>query len=233
MKRVLAASLICASIFTLNTTGVQAASECPASAGYKTVYQTPSTSWGDFQSLLDKYSKQYSMIPVETVGNNAPAAPAKVTRPAQPAPQPVKQPAAPAAPAPAASATQGLTADEQKMVSLVNQERAKQGLAPLKVNMELQKLARLKAQDMINKNYFSHQSPTYGSPFDMMRTYGVTYRTAGENIAGNATVQAAHTSLMNSPGHRANILNSAFTEAGIGIVNGGPYGKMFVQMFKG
>ncbi|WP_216828304.1 CAP domain-containing protein [Alkalihalobacterium elongatum] len=127
----------------------------------------------------------------------------------------------------------GITAEEQEMVDLVNAERAKVGLPALKVNTELTNVARVKAQDMIDNNYFSHQSPKYGSPFDMLQHYGVSYRTAGENLAGNQSVEAAHRALMNSDGHRANILNSHYTEVGIGIINGGPYGKMFVQMFKG
>lgn len=131
------------------------------------------------------------------------------------------------------STTAGLTAAEQQMLNLVNQERSKAGLAPLKADLELTKLARLKSQDMINRNYFSHQSPTYGSPFDMMKKYGISYRTAGENIAGNSSVQGAHTALMNSTGHRANILSRNFTHIGIGIQTGGNYGMMFTQMFVG
>lgn len=127
----------------------------------------------------------------------------------------------------------GLTLDEQKMLGLVNAERVKNGLSPLSVNMKLTGIARLKARDMINNNYFSHTSPTYGSPFDMMRQSGISYRTAGENLAGASTVNIAHTNLMNSPGHRANILNGSFKWVGIGIVDGGRYGKMFVQMFTG
>lgn len=127
----------------------------------------------------------------------------------------------------------GLTAAEQQMLDLVNAERTKNGLQPLQADMELTKLARMKSQDMINRGYFDHNSPTYGSPFDMMKQYGVTYKTAGENLAGNRSVQAAHTALMNSAGHRANILNSSFTHIGIGIVEGGSYGMMFTQMFVG
>jgi len=111
-----------------------------------------------------------------------------------------------------------LTASEQQMVNLVNAERKAAGLDALKVNMELTLMARDKSQDMINKNYFDHNSPTYGSPFDMMKAYGITYRAAGENIAMNSSVSNAHTALMNSPGHRANILNSSYSEIGIGIV---------------
>ncbi|MED4161620.1 hypothetical protein E2L07_09225 [Halalkalibacterium halodurans] len=129
--------------------------------------------------------------------------------------------------------TQGLTQDEQRMIDLVNEERQKNGLQPLKANLEITKVARVKAQDMIDNNYFDHNSPTYGSPFDMMRQFGIEFRTAGENLAGNQTVEAAHQALMNSQGHRANILSPNYTEIGVGVVEGGPYGKMFVQMFKG
>lgn len=159
--------------------------------------------------------------------------PAPVPKPVpQPVPQPQPQPLPQPQPEPG-QPVQGLSADEQRMFNLVNSARASAGLRPLQIDMTLVKLARLKAQDMINKNYFSHTSPTYGSPFDMMRSYGVSYRYAGENLAGAPTVDSAHTNLMNSPGHRANILNSNFTKVGIGVVSGGPYGKMFVQMFTG
>ncbi|MFC0469314.1 CAP domain-containing protein [Halalkalibacter kiskunsagensis] len=128
---------------------------------------------------------------------------------------------------------EGVTQEEQQMIDLVNQERAERGLSPLTINMELTEVARVKAQDMIDNNYFAHQSPTYGSPFDMLSQFGVEYQTAGENLAGNQTVEAAHQALMNSDGHRANILNANYQEVGIGIIEGGPYGKMFVQLFKG
>lgn len=164
----------------------------------------------------------YRLVPI----NTQPSTP--VPQP-QPQPQPSPAPAPTPAPAPAGQ----LTAEEQQMVNLVNAERVKAGLQPLQVDMTLVRLARMKSQDMIDKNYFAHQSPTYGSPFDMMRNYGVSFRYAGENLAGNQTVERAHAALMNSPGHRANILNPNFTHIGIGIVAGGPYGKMFTQMFVG
>ncbi|WP_332689243.1 CAP domain-containing protein [Halalkalibacter lacteus] len=128
---------------------------------------------------------------------------------------------------------EGVTQEEQQMIDLVNQEREQKGLRPLSINLELTEVARAKAQDMIDNNYFAHQSPTYGSPFEMLTQFGVEYRTAGENLAGNQTVEAAHQELMNSEGHRANILNGDYQEVGIGIIEGGPYGKMFVQLFKG
>lgn len=144
----------------------------------------------------------------------------------QPSPQ---QPQQPNTTVPASAQT----ADEKRMLDLVNAERAKNGLAPLVLNMKVTEVARVKAKDMIDNKYFSHNSPVYGSPFEMLRSFGVNYRTAGENLAGNSSVDSAHTSLMNSPGHRANILNGNFKEVGIGIVNGGPYGKMMVQLFIG
>ena len=154
----------------------------------------------------------------------------KTPAPTQPAPKPEPTKPSPTQPAPEPS---GLTAEEREMVTLVNQERAKAGLKPLAVDMRLVKLARMKSQDMINKKYFGHQSPTYGSPFDMMKREGITYRTAGENLAGASTVTRAHDLLMQSSGHRKNILNPAFTHIGIGVIKGGPYGTMFTQMLIG
>jgi uncharacterized YkwD family protein len=151
----------------------------------------------------------------------------------QPAPQPVIQPV-PQQPQPEpVPLNDGLSADERQMLNLVNQERVAAGRQPLQVDMALVKLARLKAQDMIDKGYFDHQSPTYGSPFEMIQAAGIEYRYAGENLAGAPTVNSAHENLMNSSGHRANILNANYTKTGIGIVDGGPYGKMFVQLFTG
>lgn len=117
------------------------------------------------------------------------------------------------------------------MVQLVNKARAENNLPALKVDTELANVARIKSQDMIDNNYFSHNSPTYGSPFDMMKDFGINYVQAGENIAGNQDVQKAHDALMNSPGHRKNILSPDFTHIGIGIRKGGQYGNMYTQMF--
>ena len=123
--------------------------------------------------------------------------------------------------------------DEKEVFDLINKQRAQNGLSPLKENSELQRVARIKAQDMVNNNYFSHTSPTYGSPFDMMKSFKISYNTAGENIAGNSSNSSAVTAWMNSPGHRANILNSSFNQTGIGVVTGSKYGKIYVQMFIG
>ncbi len=130
-------------------------------------------------------------------------------------------------------AASGLLPEEQQMIDLVNKERAAAGLRPLSVDLKLVAVARAKAQDMIDRGYFAHQSPTYGSPFDQMRAAGINYRYAGENLAGASTLARAHAGLMNSPGHRANILSPNFTHIGIGVKAGGPYGKMYVQSFVG
>jgi uncharacterized YkwD family protein len=123
------------------------------------------------------------------------------------------------------------TSQEAEMLKLINQARAQNNAPPLQMDMQVSNVARIKAQDMIDNNYFSHNSPKYGSPFDMMKSFGISYVEAGENIAGNQNVQNAHNALMNSPGHRKNILNPDYTHIGLGIKSGGPYGNMFSQMF--
>ena len=112
------------------------------------------------------------------------------------------------------------TSIEMEVARLVNIERQKEGLAPLTFSEELSKVARVKSQDMANKNYFSHNSPTYGDPFAMMRSFGIQYKTAGENIAkGYSGAESVVRGWMNSSGHRANILNSSFGKIGVGYVN--------------
>ncbi|ACL69272.1 CAP domain-containing protein [Halothermothrix orenii] len=124
-----------------------------------------------------------------------------------------------------------LTSMEQRMVNLINQERRKNNLKPLEVHMKLTEVARIKSQDMVDNNYFSHYSPTYGSPFDMMDRFGIEYLHAAENIAANRSVDDAHESLMRSSGHRRNILNPNFTHVGVGIKPSDKYGYIFTQMF--
>lgn len=120
---------------------------------------------------------------------------------------------------------------EKEVVRLVNEIRAENGLAPLTYDWELSRVARYKSQDMKDNRYFSHTSPVYGSPFQMIKNFGISYRTAGENIAkGYATPKAVVDGWMNSSGHRANILNSSFTRIGVGYVADGRY---WTQMFIG
>ena len=123
---------------------------------------------------------------------------------------------------------------QQEVVNLVNKERAKYGLSALKSNSSLANVATIKSQDMVNKNYFSHTSPTYGSPFDMMKQFGISYKTAGENIAmGQKTPSEVVTAWMNSEGHRKNILSSSFTQIGVGVAKNANGQLYWTQMFIG
>ena len=127
---------------------------------------------------------------------------------------------------------QGIKALESEVVRLVNVERAKNGLQPLKENWELSRVARYKSQDMANKNYFSHTSPTYGSPFRMMESFGIRYSAAGENIAmGQQTPQAVMNAWMNSPGHRSNILSPSYGQIGVGLAKNKNGRAYWTQMF--
>ena len=120
---------------------------------------------------------------------------------------------------------------EQEVVRLVNQHRAQNGLQPLTEDWELSRVARYKSQDMVSNRYFSHTSPTYGTPFQMIRAFGLKFRTAGENIAyGQRTPKAVVDAWMNSSGHRANILNGSYTRIGVGYAANGHY---WTQMFTG
>ncbi len=120
---------------------------------------------------------------------------------------------------------------ENEVVRLVNEIRLENGLKPLTANWELSRVARYKSEDMSNSRYFSHTSPTYGTPFQMIKAFGLSYRSAGENIAyGQRTPSAVVNAWMNSSGHRANILNSSYTQIGVGYCASGNY---WTQMFIG
>lgn len=154
-------------------------------------------------------------------------APAPKPEPEQPTPAPEVKPEQPA-PAPKEAGDQ-----QSQMLDMVNQERAKADLKPLTWDGNLASVAQVKAKDMVDNSYFDHNSPTYGSPFEMMKKYGITYRAAGENLAGSSSVERAHVGLMNSEGHRKNILNPNFTHIGIGVEKSSRYGYVYVQMFIG
>lgn len=120
---------------------------------------------------------------------------------------------------------------EREVIRLTNIKRQEHGIAPLRENWELSRVARHKSMDMSNKEYFRHDSPTYGSPFTMIKNYGIQYRTAGENIArGQSTAEQVVNSWYNSAGHRKNMLNASFTEIGVGYYENGDY---WTQMFIG
>lgn len=128
--------------------------------------------------------------------------------------------------------TTAVNALENEVIRLTNIERTKRGLPALKSNWELSRCARYKSQDMINKNYFAHQSPTYGSPFDMIESFGIRMASGGENIAmGQRTPQEVVTAWMNSPGHRGNMLSTAFTQIGVGVAKSKTGSYYWTQMF--
>ncbi|MBP1557337.1 MAG: serine protease [Oscillospiraceae bacterium] len=127
--------------------------------------------------------------------------------------------------------TDSISEYESRVAELVNEQRAKYGLSPLKLSSDISAVARAKSQDMADNGYFSHTSPTYGSPFDMLKSFGISYKAAGENIAqGYSTPESVVNGWMNSAGHRANILSENFTELGVGYVaNGNYWTQMFVS----
>jgi len=155
--------------------------------------------------------------------------PAETDAPDEPS-QPAEQPTEPSQPSETPSAV-AANAYEREVIRLVNAERAKYGLGALQEDAALTRTARMKSQDMRDNRYFDHNSPTYGTPFQLMKSQGVSYRTAGENIAmGFATPEAVVSAWMNSSGHRANILNASYTKIGVGYVASGNY---WTQHFTG
>jgi uncharacterized protein YkwD/uncharacterized membrane protein required for colicin V production len=123
-------------------------------------------------------------------------------------------------------------AAEQEMLKLVNDERTARGLAPLELDQRLVPVARQHSEEMFRLKYFGHQSPVSGSPFDRLAAAKITYSRAGENLAYAHSVAVAHGGLMDSQGHRENILRPEFTRIGIGVVSAGSYGRMFTQLFE-
>jgi len=135
-----------------------------------------------------------------------------------PEPTPVPQPS-------------GLTAREQQMLDLINKDRIAYGLKPLEVDMRLTRLARLKSQDIVDNHYFAHESPTYGTAFDMFRANNISFLRGGENLSKAGNVLVSHMRLMNSTNHRANLLTPQYTHIGIGIVDNIPSGIVVTEMF--
>ena len=121
----------------------------------------------------------------------------------------------------------------QTVLDLINKARSEANVTPLQVNDLLASTAQAKANDMVENNYFSHESPSYGSPFEMMQNAGITYKTAGENIAGNSSVENAVNSWLASDTHKQNILSNAYNYVGIGITKSDTYGYVIVVMFIG
>ena len=153
--------------------------------------------------------------------------PVQQTQPTQ-----TTQPAPSVAPSnPSTTANHTVTQRERDMLRWINEERAKVGARPLQLDLELSRWARIKSQDMKDNNYFAHTSPTYGSPFEMMRNAGIRYVRAAENLSASQSPHMSHLRLMASDGHRRNILNPNFTHVGIGIVDQNSSGVLVTQLF--
>lgn len=187
-------------------------------------------STGEGQTTVEKPATQPDQTtkPAQPTTPAKPVTPAKPTQEEKPATTPAKDPSNTGTGTGTTTGNTGNSGSEStqsdfaaQVVKLVNAERAKAGLGALASDALLDKVAVAKVKDMSNNNYFDHQSPTYGSPFDMMKQFGVTYSYAGENIAkGQKTPQEVVTAWMNSEGHRANILSKNFTKIGVGFYNG-------------
>ena len=193
------------------------------------VYVYQGSNINEINSIIEKYLASFGItMPQTAVKQPVPSQtnqPVPTQQPAQtPTPQPEQPQPVTATQPTTPQATSPLSAYEQKVVDLTNQERAENGLPALKVDLALSKMAHEKSRDMSANGYFSHTSPTYGSPFDMMKKYGITYRSAGENIAmGQRTPEEVVKAWMNSEGHRKNILSPNFNHIGVGYVSQGNY----------
>ena len=126
-----------------------------------------------------------------------------------------------------------LNKEEEKALYLINEFRQANGLDELKVVFKLQEVARKKAEDIVNNEYFSHTSPNLGTPFNMLQSNGIDYKIAGENLAGNTTVPRAIRAWINSKSHRENILEEQYEYTGICVIESEKYGRVFVQLFMG
>ncbi|MDF9761024.1 putative YkwD family protein [Peribacillus simplex] len=238
MKKKMFMSAAAAAAIIFTGVGVNQAEAANCDTVKQVTYQTMNKE--DMQNVLNQYLTKYNFTlpaaqaqqtPVQT-----PVQEVGTTNQAKPEAKPETKPEAPEVTPDKstdkkAETSSELSAYEQEVVKLTNAEREKQGLAALKIDTKLSKVARIKSQDMKDKNYFDHNSPTYGSPFDMMKQFGISYTSAGENIAqGQQTPEEVVQAWMNSEGHRENIMNPNFTHIGVGYVASGNY---WTQQFIG
>lgn len=173
----------------------------------------------------------YGMARSEPVSSYYPT-PTQPTQPAQPAPTQPTQPAPAPAPVPQLPGSgSSLNAQEKLLFDLVNSERISRGIRPLQMNSQLTQLARLKSQDMIRYNYFSHQSPTYGRVGEMLRSAGIRYTLAAENLGRGGNIHTIFSAFMSSSGHRNKIIDARYTHTGIGIIYQSGRGYLVTQIF--
>lgn len=194
-----------------------------------TVNQYPKWTWNIVTTKPTTNTGNVVTLPKPSTPTT-PSKPSTPTTPSNPEPTTPVVPTTP--PTTETPSVSGLSAIEAEVVRLVNIERQKEGLQPLVASSELSNVARKKSEDMAKNNYFSHTSPTYGSPFEMMKQFGIKYNTAGENIAkGQLTAQSVVNAWMNSSGHRANIMNPSFNKIGVGHYKSANGTNYWTQMF--
>lgn len=187
-----------------------------------------------FEDLVYKTlnsSEAFKVIQASKVVNEEKATPATNNNTKAPTQSNNKQVEAPAK-TPATNVSESVSEFEKQVVDLTNAERTKAGLKPLEIHGPLMDVAQAKSEDMAKNHYFDHNSPTYGSPFDQIKAAGISYRSAGENIAqGQTTPAQVVQAWMDSPGHRQNILNANYTHIGVGYVENGNYWtQQFIQL---
>lgn len=200
-----------------------------SSQGTQTTVSTPTTTTAAGQTVtIGQPNTGGNVVSLKNINQQPTSVPVTVTPTPTPTPTnpPSTTPSLPTIPTVTA-----ITAEEQQMVDMINQERAAAGVSPVQVDLRLVSVGQAKANDMKANNYFDHTSPTYGSPWAMMQQVGLTVGWAGENIAGNNSVSGAMAAFMQSPGHKANILDPRFTHVGVGIAYGSAYGNLYVQEF--
>jgi uncharacterized YkwD family protein len=232
-KKVILTVAAAAALAVANPMGEKASAAESTTTVQQKIFVSQGSIVNELNSYLQKYFAnlriKFNTNTTATPQSQQPTLPTNETTTTQ---TPVQQPASSTEPTePAQTTTSSLSAYEQKVVELTNQERSKYGLAALKADTALSKVAREKSLDMSNNGYFSHTSPTYGSPFDMMKQFGISYQYAGENIAmGQRSPEEVVQAWMNSEGHRKNILNGNYNYIGVGYVESGNY---WTQMFIG
>ena len=225
-KRAVLLSFVGATVLSLGLQSQQTFARTYVNQGYKShAYRMSQRKVRE-----DFNAKYYSKWCEDLTPGPAPEAKPEATPAPLPETKPAPKPDVTPSPAPEAKpeVDSSINNFETRVVELTNAERAKQGLAALKMDNELSKVAKLKSQDIQAKGYFAHNSPTYGTPFEMMKQFGISYRSAGENIAkGQRSPEQVVTAWMNSEGHRKNILGN-FTHIGVGYIESG---NVWTQMF--
>ncbi|WP_066049568.1 CAP domain-containing protein [Robertmurraya korlensis] len=232
-KKVILTVAAAAALAVANPMGEKASAAESTTTVQQKVFVYQGSNVNELNSYLQKYFANLGIkFNTNTTAKPQSQQPTQPTNETTTTQTPVQQPASSTEPTePAQTTISSLSAYEQKVVELTNQERSKYGLAALKADTALSKVAREKSLDMSNNGYFSHASPTYGSPFDMMKQFGISYQYAGENIAmGQRSPEEVVQAWMNSEGHRKNILNGNFNYIGVGYVESGNY---WTQMFIG